>query len=202
MTAEELNKTLPNVFKAFAMICDDNSHDFDWDVPERWQQRLGIVNEALGKLSDDELETFCIGDDAASLEIAQRTTDLTIAHAFLEAFFSEWNDTVLAYEPSPNAGTPPPKLEYRNDDTCWIFAHEIDEETGKQVLSQGKVMFRFTARDMVGVFHVIRLGDPDYSFFEVRDALTMTPDPNILPPFVGTSAPMKGRDTPNDTTTN
>jgi len=82
----------PTIYKALDMISHDMGHGAGWTsypIPDSWWKHIAAIEAALLTLSPDDFETFCIGDDKAMLEIANRSTHLYLSSMMFDAFASE-----------------------------------------------------------------------------------------------------------------
>ena len=87
----------PNIFTAFNIIGGDeemSSRDDPnpWDVPEEFHEQMDRVEETLGHLSPEDLETLCIGEINAAEKIRLRSDGLIEANEFLANFCNIWED--------------------------------------------------------------------------------------------------------------
>ena len=84
----------PLLLKAFQAIENDNgiSISEQYDVPLEWTHLLDDAEKGLNLLSEDEFETFCIGDqDEAETYKAKDNDLLDKASRLLNAFFDQWD---------------------------------------------------------------------------------------------------------------
>lgn len=85
-------KTHPSLFKALLEIDYDhgavNRYEPErkfCDVPEPWLEHIGLADAEISKLTPEQLETLCCGDeDEAKALVTPYTHDL------LNAYFNEW----------------------------------------------------------------------------------------------------------------
>lgn len=75
----------------------------------------------------------------------------------------------------PAATRPGPKLRYEIGERCWIYIGER-YDSGKPRLTGGVVVASFTVPDDPTTYYIIRVSDPEWNHFEVRDALLMAAD--------------------------
>lgn len=96
----------PNLHAAFEAIeCDSGGHllgtvypgkpiDLDrFKVPEAWAHLASGAERALARLkadSEDDLETFVIGEQSEAEEIERRQGDLAEARILLNDYFNGW----------------------------------------------------------------------------------------------------------------
>ena len=82
----------PALHKAFEIVSHDGGAGCgypDYAVPDHHRMQLGAIETALSELSDDDLETFCIGEQTEQLAIRDRdggTPALAWAHDLLGKF--------------------------------------------------------------------------------------------------------------------
>ena len=82
----------PALHKAFEIVSHDGGAGCgypDYAVPEHHRMQLGPINAALAELSEDDLETFCIGEQTEQLAMRDRdggTPALAWAHDLLCKF--------------------------------------------------------------------------------------------------------------------
>lgn len=85
----------PVTFKCFQMITTDcgGSAPSSFDVPEPWASKLDIAEKGLTALSEDELETFCVGEFNEMQAILERADSVAVleAHHLLGAFFDDFS---------------------------------------------------------------------------------------------------------------
>jgi hypothetical protein len=92
VTAEDF----PALHKAFEIISHDGGAGCgypDYAVPEHHRMQLGLIEAALAELDDDELDTFCIGEESEQIAIRDRdggTLALAWAHDLLGKFFNRF----------------------------------------------------------------------------------------------------------------
>lgn len=88
----------PKLFGAFDVIRRDcggaNRYEPEktrYRVPYPWSASIDASEAALSRLSADDLETFCIGDQDEALELCRHDTALRVTHDMLNAYFdSRW----------------------------------------------------------------------------------------------------------------
>lgn len=93
MKARVTKSSHPTIFEAFETISHDcgarAGHSF-YEVPAPWSSRLAEFETALYPLGEDELHTFCIGEQDEMIAIMAEYK-LDAACDFLTAFFeSDW----------------------------------------------------------------------------------------------------------------
>ena len=88
----------PSIWKAFKLIDYDNGvvalrNIQQIDSPKYVtlegfeEEDYQRVDKALSELSDDDFETFCIGEEEELLRMAEQSTGLTVANRVLAAYF-------------------------------------------------------------------------------------------------------------------
>jgi hypothetical protein len=84
----------PRLHAAFNIVSHDEgggaSHEVIAVPPKYPLVVLDQMEESLKTLTDDELETFCIGEHSDMRTIAERSIELTATHALLGEFFENW----------------------------------------------------------------------------------------------------------------
>jgi len=90
-------ESYPTLFKAFQAMQNDNgiSVESTYVVPAEWAHLVKDAEKALAQLTEEELETFCIGDqDEAANVIVPKYEDkipIDTAGRLLNAFFDGWD---------------------------------------------------------------------------------------------------------------
>lgn len=85
------------------------------------------------------------------------------------------------------------EITFNAGDPCWIFADRYDDNTGLPLLEEGRVVGVFNMPDYPVQFYIIHINNPEWMHLEVRDALLMSKDPNVLPAVMSkTSTPQDG----------
>jgi hypothetical protein len=59
-------------------------------IPRYWVPALARIENALGALSDEDLDTFTTGEHDEMNEIASRHPDLKVAHKLMDDYFEDW----------------------------------------------------------------------------------------------------------------
>lgn len=93
--AVEADGQWPTLHQAFETISHDGGTGAGhavYFVPEGWTGNLDAIEAALAWLTDDDLETFAIGEEREVAAIAEREPALAQAHELLNAFFEDWPD--------------------------------------------------------------------------------------------------------------
>lgn len=117
--------TFPTTMKAVHLIQADSGDRLAiplLTVPDRWNEFLPDIEQALGTLSqtkrapeeeplpphikpdqylDSEFYSFCNGEHLAQTKIANRSMELVLALAFLDDFFEGWTLTTEEHSNNP-----------------------------------------------------------------------------------------------------
>lgn len=98
------NISHPRLAKAFRLIEEDNGGHLigtvypgppplnleNFFIPDYWERHVAACEEGLAMLSDDELETFCQGDQDEAEKLCERSPDILKAHRMCNAYFDGW----------------------------------------------------------------------------------------------------------------
>ena len=88
------------------------------------------------------------------------------------------------------------KWVYEDNEPCWVHCGE--RRDGRYVTSAGNVIGNFTHVQHFEVFYIIKLIDPNAPHFVVRDALQMSPSPDVEPAMVRPKPSMDGGRWPDE----
>ena len=94
MTYMDITSTShPHLYEAFETISHDGgggAGHASYSVPRVWTPYLDTVDKALSALTEEELSTFCTGEETDMGEIARRSHDLRLSSILLNSFFEDW----------------------------------------------------------------------------------------------------------------
>lgn len=82
----------PTLYRALDMLSHDLGLGAGWTsypIPDHWWTLADLIDASLFALSETDLQTFCIGDDAEMSAIAARSITLQVAHVMLDQFASD-----------------------------------------------------------------------------------------------------------------
>jgi len=87
-------QSFPNILKAFTLIDYDNDCKCgSYVIPEIWSPFLSEIEFSLGRLSSEELDTFCMGEITDIFELISSSSGyLMLANVFLNQYFEDWSD--------------------------------------------------------------------------------------------------------------
>jgi hypothetical protein len=83
-------KNHPRLFKALEMVSHDmgaQAGHANYGVPLDYESSLRDINTALCLLSDEEFESFCIGEEDEMLVIKEKSQWLEMAHRLLNELY-------------------------------------------------------------------------------------------------------------------
>lgn len=89
------NPTLtPAIWAAFEIIANDAGAGYQWlekhrEIPPRHAEHVYTYERWLRALSNDDLETFCIGEESDQQRLMSRSGGVAVA-AFLTEFWASW----------------------------------------------------------------------------------------------------------------
>ncbi|WP_439392375.1 hypothetical protein ACRQ5Q_22530 [Bradyrhizobium sp. PMVTL-01] len=61
-----------------------------FSVPESWAQLVSGAESGLARLTEEDFETFVVGEQSEQVAILKRQGDLTHAHVLIDGYFDGW----------------------------------------------------------------------------------------------------------------
>lgn len=89
--------THPSLFEMLETISHDRGSGAghtNYAIPKEFSHDLDLIDHTIAALPLKEWEIFAIGELSEALAIADRSPDLTLTHAFLDAFFNDFEENL------------------------------------------------------------------------------------------------------------